>query len=149
MHINFKLNSKLAGQVFMFFILPVSAALLSVLHPGLASASTIPMTAGGDQIGQQIASTGSQIGGYATDGMYVCFGIAGLSLLTTVGEYFFLKEHKKAIHNTLGVAIGSGVLGGIMAAVSHGEAGNTAASGAMISGAVHHAALILSVHLKR
>ena len=127
------------------FCLPVAGVILA-LHPGLASATTIPMSSqGGDALGQVAATAGQSVSNDTNDAMYFLYALAGVGGVVTVLEYFLMKEHKKTIYTTGGIALASGLAGGYINIVSHGQSGN-GASGAMIT-AAHHAVIFSKAYL--
>ncbi len=132
----------------IFTALIVSVATIASFHVSNAFASTIiPTTSGSGGLGSAISGVGSKIGSYGSDAMYVLYGTAGLTAILAFLEYLFMREHKKTIYTTLGIGLASGVGGVIAQAVSHGQVSSVGATGAIITGAIHHAAIYTSAHL--
>jgi hypothetical protein len=132
----------------IFTALIAASAIIATFHVSNVFASTIiPTTTGGTGLSSAISGVGNKISGYGSDTMYVLYGTAGLSAVLAFLEYMFMREHKKTIYTTLGIGLASGVGGVIAQAVSHGQVSGTGATGAMITGAIHHAAIYTSAHL--
>ena len=134
------------NPIYLVLIAAVTATVS--FHASVALASTIiPTTGGSGGLGSAITGVGSKIGSYGSDAMYVLYGTAGLSAILAFLEYLFMREHKKTIYTTLGVGLASGVGGVIAQAVSHGQVGASGATGAMITGTIHHMAIHTLAHL--
>jgi hypothetical protein len=141
MQIKLKINA-------IFTALIITAVAITSFHVSTVFASTIiPTTSGSGGLSSAISGVGTHISNYGSDAMYVLYGVAGLSAVLAFLEYLFMREHKKTIHTTLGIGLASGVGGVIAQAVSHGQVSGTGATGAMITGTIHHAAIYASAHL--
>ena len=132
----------------IFTALIAEAAAITSFHVSTVFASTIiPTTSGGSGLSSAISGVATHVSTYGSDAMYVLYSVAGLSAVLALLEYLFMREHKKTIHTTLGVGLASGMGGVIAQAVSHGQVSSTGATGAMITGTIHHAAIYASAHL--
>jgi hypothetical protein len=143
-----KVSSFLNKNKFQIALFLMAAAVIA--DPSKSFASTIPTGASGSGIGSAISGVGTKIGGYATDAMYVLFGVAGISLVIAGGSYLFSHEHGKLVKDGLGTGIVTGVLGAVMAAVSHGEAGGSTtggSTGAMILSHAANTAVYVHAHI--
>lgn len=136
------------SRIFMFLFMALSV--MAVFHVKAVFAAMIPTTTSTGGISSAIQSVGAKIGGYGTAAEYILYGVAGMSVILGFLEYMFMREHKKAIHTTLGIAVASGVGGVIASAVSHGQTSAAAsASGALItlSEAARYTFIYASAHL--
>jgi hypothetical protein len=138
---------KLKIRTIFTALIMASAVITSFYIPTVFASTIIPTTTGSGGLSSAISGVGSKISGYGSDSMYVLYGVAGLSAVLALLEYLFMREHKKTIYTTLGVGLTSGVGGVIAQAVSHGQVSSTGATGAMITGAIHHTVIYTSAHL--
>lgn len=131
-----------SSRIFMFLFMVF--LVIVVFHAKVADAAMIPTTTSTGGISSAIQSVGGKIGQYGSSAMWVLYGAAGISTVLGFLEYMFMREHKKVIHTTLGVAVVSAVGGVIAQAVSHGQT-SSSATGALIT--ARHMVIYASAHL--
>ena len=103
-----------------------TAVLVDLFYAAAAFASTA-----GGPLAAATGTVTQTVNGYAKDGEYILYAIAGISAVIGIGEYVFAKEHKKTIEGLLGTAVGTGVVGTIVGAFSSSSTG----SGAVVTAA--------------
>lgn len=136
-----------SSRIFMFLFMVFSV--IVVFHAKVADAAMmIPTTTSTGGINGAIQWVGGKIGEYGSSAMWVLYSAAGISAVLGFLEYMFMREHKKVIHTTLGVAVVSAVGGVIAQAVSHGQT-SSSANGALItlSETARHMVIYASAHL--